>query len=57
MQHVKEEDVPSFSIIKKLVAEFKRRRTSVKDDLRSVRLKTASTKEIFEKVYDLILGD
>lgn len=48
---------PSFSTIKKWAAEFKRDRSSLEDDPRTGRPKTATTSEMIEKVHDLILND
>jgi transposase len=48
---------PSFSTIKKLVAEFKRGRTSLEDDPPEGRPKSATTPEIIEQVHDMILDD
>jgi histone-lysine N-methyltransferase SETMAR len=47
----------SFSTIKKWTAEFKRGRTSLEDDPREGRPKSATTPEIIEQVYDMILDD
>jgi histone-lysine N-methyltransferase SETMAR len=48
---------PSFSTIKKWAAEFKRGRTSLEDDPCEGRPKSATTPEIIEQVYDLLLDD
>jgi histone-lysine N-methyltransferase SETMAR len=48
---------PSFSTIKKWAAEFKRGRTSLEDDPREGRPKSATTPEIIEQVHDMLLGD
>jgi histone-lysine N-methyltransferase SETMAR len=48
---------PSFSTIKKWAAEFKRGRTSLEDDPREGRPKSATLSEIIEQVHDMILGD
>ena len=48
---------PSFSTIKKWAAEFKRGRNSLEDDPREGRPKSATTPEIIEQVYDMILDD
>jgi transposase len=48
---------PSFSTIKKWGAEFKRGRTSLEDDLREGRPKSATTPEIIEQVHDMVLDD
>jgi len=46
---------PSFSTIKKWAAEFKRGRTSLEDDPREGRPKSATTPEIIEQVHDMVL--
>ena len=46
---------PSFSTIKKWAAEFKRGRTSLEDDPREGRTKSATTPEIIEQVHDMVL--
>jgi histone-lysine N-methyltransferase SETMAR len=48
---------PSFSTIKKWAAEFKRGRTSLEDDPREGRPKSAATPEIIEQVHDMQLDD
>jgi len=48
---------PSFSTIKKWAAEFKRGRTSLQDDPREGRPKSATTPEIVEQVHDMLLDD
>jgi transposase len=48
---------PSFSTIKKWAAEFKRCHTSLEDDPREGRLKSATTPEIIEQVHDMVLDD
>jgi len=48
---------PSFSTIKKWAAEFKRGRTSLEDDPREGRPKSATTPEIIEQVHDMVLDD
>jgi histone-lysine N-methyltransferase SETMAR len=48
---------PSFSTIKKWAAEFKRGRTSLEDDPREGRSKSAATLEIMEQVHDMVLDD
>jgi len=45
---------PSFSTIKKWAAEFKRGRTSLEDDPREGRPKSATTPEIIEQVHDTV---
>jgi histone-lysine N-methyltransferase SETMAR len=48
---------PSFSTIKKWAAEFKRGRTSLEDDPREGRPKSATTPEIIEQVHNMVLDD
>lgn len=48
---------PLFSIVKKWTAKFKRGRSSIFDDERSGRPKTATIEEIIEKIYDSVLND
>jgi histone-lysine N-methyltransferase SETMAR len=48
---------PSFSTIKKWAAEFKRGRTSLEDDPREGRPKSATTPKIMEQVHDKVLDD
>jgi transposase len=48
---------PSFSTIKKWAAEFKGGRTSLEDDPRKGRPKSATTPEITEQVHDMVLDD
>jgi transposase len=52
-----EDSYPSFSTIKKWVAEFKRGRTSIEDDRHEGRPKSATTPEIIEQVHDMLLDD
>jgi histone-lysine N-methyltransferase SETMAR len=51
------ESSPSFSTIKKWAAEFKRGRTSLEDDPRGGRPKTATTPKIIEQVHNMVLDD
>jgi hypothetical protein len=46
-----------FSTIKKWAAEFKHGRTSLEDDPREGRPKSATTPEIIEQVHDVVLDD
>jgi transposase len=48
---------PSFSTNKKWAAEFKHDRTSLEDDPREGRPKSATTPEIIEQVHDMVLDD
>jgi histone-lysine N-methyltransferase SETMAR len=47
----------SFSTIKKWAAEFKRGRTSLEDDPREGRPKSATPPEIIEQVHDMLSDD
>lgn len=49
------ESAPSYTTVKKWVAEFKRGRESIEDDPRSGRPTTSTTPENIHKVCDLIL--
>jgi len=51
------DSAPSISTVKKWAAEFKRGRTSLQDDEREGRPKTATTPEIIEKVHKIVLDD
>jgi transposase len=46
---------PSFSTIKKWAAKFKRGRTSLEDDPREGRPKSATPPEIIEQVHDMVV--
>lgn len=48
---------PSLATVYNWVAEFKRGRTSLEDDPREGRPKSASTTEIVEKIHDMVLED
>jgi histone-lysine N-methyltransferase SETMAR len=48
---------PSFSTIKKWAAEFKRGHTSLEDDPRKGRPKSATSPEIVEQVHDMVLDE
>jgi len=48
---------PSFSTIKKSAAKFKHGHTSLEDDPREGRPKSATTPEIIEQVHDMVLDD
>lgn len=52
-----EDSAPSFSTVKKWAAEFKRGRSSIFDDKRSGRPKTATTEEIIKKIHNVVLND
>jgi len=51
------ESSPPFSTIKKWTAEFKRGRTSLENDLREGRPKSATTPEIIEQVHGMVSDD
>ena len=51
------ESAPSFTTVKRWVADFKRGRSSTQDEARSGRPKTATTEEMIEKVHDIVLAD
>jgi transposase len=48
---------PSFSTIKKWAAKFKHGHTSLEDDPREGRPKSATTPEIIEQVHNMVLDD
>ena len=48
---------PSFSTVKKWAADFKRGRSSIFDDVRSGRPKTAVSEEIIAKIHNAVLSD
>jgi transposase len=48
---------PLFSTIKKWAAKFKCSRTSLEDDPREGRPKSATTPEIIDQVHDMVLDD
>jgi histone-lysine N-methyltransferase SETMAR len=54
---VYENSSPSFSTIKKWAAEFKRGHTSLEDDPREGRPKSATTPETIEQVHEKVLDD
>ncbi|KMQ83449.1 histone-lysine n-methyltransferase setmar [Lasius niger] len=51
------DSAPSFATVKFWAAEFKRGRTSLVDDERSGRQKTATTTDNIEKVHQMVLDD
>lgn len=51
------EDSPSYSTVKKWVANFKRGKESVKDDPRSGRPKTATSENEVEAIHRMIMND
>ena len=55
MLKVYKDSSPSISTVERWVAEFKRGRTSLEDDPRPGRPKTATTPEIVEKIQDIVL--
>lgn len=48
---------PSFSTVHRWALEFKRGRTSIEDDARSGRPKSASTSEIIERIHEIVHKD
>lgn len=48
---------PSFTTMKFLVAQFKHCRTSLTDDEHSKEIKTATTSDNVEKVYQMVLDN
>lgn len=54
MVKVLKESAPSFPTVHRWVLEFKRGRTSIEDDPRSGRPKTATTPEIIEQVHNMV---
>jgi transposase len=57
LRNVLGDSSPSFLTIKKWAAEFKRGRTSLEDDPREGRPKSATPPEIIEQVHNMVLGD
>lgn len=57
MVNVLGESAPSYATVKNWVAEFKRGRTSIEDDPRSGRPKTATTSEIIEQIHAIVGED
>ncbi|XP_040923305.1 chromobox protein homolog 1b isoform X1 [Toxotes jaculatrix] len=51
------EGAPSYSMVKKWAAEFKRGRESLEDDPRPGRPVTVTTQETIDKIHDMILTD
>ena len=51
------ENVPSYSMLKKWAAEFKRGRESLEDDPRPRRPVTVTTQETIAKIDDIIMAD
>ena len=56
-QKVYKDAGPSFSTIKKWATLFKSGRTSLEDDSRESHPKIATTPEIIQQVYDMVLDD
>ena len=50
-------DAPSYSTVKRWVAEFKRGRQSLEDDPRPVRPVTVPMPEMVNKVHDIVMND
>ena len=57
MQATLTDKAPSYTMVKKWSAEFKRGRKSLEDDLRPGRPMTVSTKANFDKIHDMLLSD
>ena len=57
MQATLSAESPSFSTVKKWVAEFKHGNMKLDDDLRSGRPRTSTSDEMLEKVQDLVMDD
>ena len=57
MVNVLGESAPSYATVKNWVAEFKRGRTSLEDEPREGRPKTASTSENIEKIHEIVSED
>ncbi|XP_041366729.1 uncharacterized protein LOC121381476 [Gigantopelta aegis] len=51
------EDAPSYDMVKKWAAEFKRGRENLKDDPRPGRPITVTTQETIAKIHDIIVAD
>lgn len=54
---VLKEDAPSFSTIHRWASQFRRGHTTIEDDPRSGRPKTATTPQIIQKIHDMVLDD
>ncbi|KOC61211.1 Histone-lysine N-methyltransferase SETMAR [Habropoda laboriosa] len=57
MKNVLDDNAPSYTTVKKWAAEFKHGHTSLQDNSRSGRPKTATTEEIMIKVHNIVLQD
>ena len=51
------ENAPSYSMVKKWDAEFKRGRDSLEDDLRRRRPVAVTTQEAIGQIHDIIMAD
>lgn len=51
------DQAPSLATVKNWVADFKRGRTSIFDEVRTGRPTDATTKEMINKVHDIVLKD
>ncbi|XP_076055186.1 protein GVQW3-like [Oratosquilla oratoria] len=51
------DNAPSYSMVKKWAADFKQGRDSLEDDPRQGRPATVTTKEVTDKIHDVLLTD
>ena len=52
-----QDNAPSYSMVKKWAADFKRGRDSLEDDPHQGRPATVTTQEIVDKIHDMLLTD
>ena len=57
MQATLQDNAPSYTMVKKWSAEFKRGRKSLEDDPRPRRPVNVSTKANIDKIHDMLLSD
>lgn len=57
MVQVLKDSAPSFPTVHRWTLEFKHGRTSIEDDPRSGRPKSATTSEIIQQIHDMVLDD